>query len=52
MPSYLEYMKEHYPEEKRFPLFKSILETGKPNEVYFQKVSEKMTPEELAENQQ
>jgi hypothetical protein len=52
MPSYLEYMKEHYPEEKRSPLFKSILETGKPNEAYFQKVSEKMTPEELAENQQ
>ena len=51
MPSYLEYMKEHYPEEKRSPLFKSILETGKPNEAYFQKVSEKMTPEELAENQ-
>ncbi|NEP79365.1 MAG: hypothetical protein F6K39_15025 [Okeania sp. SIO3B3] len=50
MPSYLEYMKELYSEDKRSPLLKSILETGKPNEAYFQKASQKMKPEELAEN--
>lgn len=35
MFSYLEYMKEYYFEEKCFFLFKSILEIGKLNEVYF-----------------
>lgn len=48
VPSYTEYMKARYPEGKRPPLLQSVIDTGKPNEAYYQKAVQKMTPEELA----
>ncbi|MEO0969885.1 MAG: hypothetical protein AAFX80_16530 [Cyanobacteria bacterium J06639_18] len=48
MPSYKEFMTALYPKDNRPPLLESLINTGKPNDAYFQKVLTKMTDEELA----
>lgn len=51
MPSYFDYMTAHYP--KNCPaLLECMINTGKPNDAYFQKVLTKMTQEELAEDKE
>lgn len=50
MPSYFDYMIALYPKENRPTLLESMINTGKPNDAYFQKVLTKMTEEELAED--
>ncbi|NEP54471.1 MAG: hypothetical protein F6K65_39035 [Moorea sp. SIO3C2] len=52
MPSYTEYMKARYPEGERSPLLQSVINTGKPNQAYYEKALQKMTPEELAEDRE
>lgn len=48
MPSYKEFMTSLYPKDNRPALLESMINTGKPNDAYFQKVLTKMTEEELA----
>lgn len=48
MPSYKDFMIALYPKDSRPTLLESIINTGKPNDAYFQKVLTKMTEEELA----
>ncbi len=50
MPSYLDYMIALYPKDKRPALLESIINTGEPNNAYFEKALTKMTDEELAED--
>ena len=52
MPSYTEYMKARYSEGERSPLLQSVINTGKPNEAYYHKALQKMTPEEIAEDRE
>lgn len=52
MPSYFDYMIALYPKDNRPALLESMINTGKPNDAYFQKVLTKMTDEELAEDKE
>ncbi|NEQ37592.1 MAG: hypothetical protein F6K40_15470 [Okeania sp. SIO3I5] len=47
MPSYTKFMADRYSESQRSTLLQSVIETGKPNAVFYEKVRTKMTEEEL-----
>ncbi|NES03302.1 MAG: hypothetical protein F6K22_10860 [Okeania sp. SIO2F4] len=48
MPSYTKFMADRYPESQRSTLLQSVIERGKPNAAFYEKVLTKMTEEELA----
>lgn len=47
MQSYTQFMAKLYPAWERSNLLQSIIETGEPNKIFYEKVKHKMTPEEI-----